>query len=176
MKIRRRMLYRLTITLSVLTLIMAVGCSIGFEFGTGLSVVSLFRSHDVDITLPDITIKTAEEATQVVEEAVKGSTYEVGYNCLDYAWDSVRALQWDGQPAAIAVIIYEDGTGHALVLTATADPTPRWLFIDAQSGIEVYPVPGSYWNGLKIACVKVMVMHLVDFRNFEEDPQFEVME
>ena len=164
---------RLTLVVTFLGLVAALGFGAGFEFGTGLPVTTLFTSHNKDVAVPEnIVVKTTEEAKQVVEEAVKGLTYDVGYNCLDYAWDSMRALSWDGQPAAIAAIIYEDGNGHALVLTATNDK--NWMFLDPQTGSEVRPTPGSYWAGKKIVSVKIMVIHWVEFSDFVESPVFEV--
>jgi len=152
-----------------------MGFGLGFEFGTGLPVISLFAQRGEDALLPDsMTIKTLDEAKQVVAEAVAVATYDVGYNCLDYAWTSMRALNWDGQPAAIAAIMYEDTTGHALVLTATTDE--NWTFLDPQTGIKVSPVPGGYWAGKKIVAVKIMVIHWIDFEEFELNPVFEVWE
>lgn len=167
--------YRLALVITFLGLVAALGFGAGFEFGTGLPITTLFTSHDKDVAVPEnITVKTTEEAKQVVEEAVKGLTYDVGYNCLDMAWDSMRSLNWDGQPGAIAGVIFEDGTGHALVLTATSND--NWIFLDAESGAKVTPVPGGYLNGKKIVSVEIMVIHWVEFSDFVESPVFEVRE
>lgn len=171
---RKRVLILTTMLIAFVTGA-TLGFGIGFEFGTGLPMTTLFMSHDNDIALPEsITVKTTEEAKQIVEEAVKSMNYDIGYNCLDYAWDSMRALNWDGQPAVVTAIIYESGNGHALVLTATEDK--NWMFLDPQTGIEVYPVPGGYWAGKRIASVQVMVIHWVGLKDFMENPTFEVIE
>jgi len=151
------------------------GFSMGFEYGTGLPFIpTLMTPTQESVGTPDIALKTTEEAKQVVEEAVKDDNYDIGYNCLDYAWDSMRALNWDGQPAAIAGIIFEDGKGHTLVLTATTDD--NWLFLDPQSGAKVTPIPGSYFAGEKIVALKIMVIHWVDYDDFVFNPVFEVKE
>lgn len=155
----------------------ALGFGLGFEFGTGLPVTILFMPQGEPAALPEnITVKTSEEAEKVVKEAVKGKSYGIGYNCLDYAWSSMRALNWDGQPAAIAVITFDNDEGHALVLTAIKDVQTRWVFLEPQTGLQVAPVPGGRWAGNRITAVRIMVIHWVDFADFELNPKVEVID
>lgn len=151
------------------------GWGMCYEYVTGLPAISLIAPKQESVGTPDMALKTTEEAKQVVEEAVKDEEYGVGYNCLDYAWDSMRALKWDGQPAWIAGVVFEDGTGHSLVLTATTDG--GWKFLDPQSGLELTPVPGGYWGDNKIVAVQVRDPNCwVDFADFVLNPMFEVIE
>lgn len=167
---------RLCLALFLMGCCVAFGFGAGFEFGTGLPAITLITATQSEpASIPEtLVVKTTEEAKQVVEEAVTDKVYDIGYNCLDYAWDSMRALHWDGQPATMATIIYESGKGHAIVLAATTDG--NWTFLDPKTGIELHPVPGGFWAGKKIVSVKVMVMHLVDFEDFEKNPAFGVQE
>ena len=121
----------------------------------------------------DIMVKTTEEATQVVEEAVKDSVYGVGYNCVDFTLDAIRALRWDGQLGVPAAIIFEDGTSHEITCTAT---TSGWIFLESQTGAEVHPVPGGYFMGKKIEFVKIGARHWFDFSSWELNPVFEIVE
>lgn len=168
-----------SLILMLLTLSAILGYSVCYQDVTGVPITKLLtqftqeKQESVGLS-GNITVKTLEEARQVVEEAVKDRDYGPGYNCLDYVWSGMRALHWDGQPAAIVGLLYESGKGHTLILTAVKDK--NWVFLDAQTGAEVYPIPGGYMGDEKIASIRILVLHWVELEDYLANPQREVWE
>lgn len=166
--------HQIILSVAVMLIIaLGTGFAAGFEYGTGIPITSLFAETESVATPEEITLRTTSEAKAVVEEALKDKTYGPGYNCMDYAWTAMRALNWDGQPAAIAVIMYDDGTGHALVLTATEDD--GWVSIDPKTGMIVVPYVGGVLTE-DITSINIMTIHWVPLEEFKKDPVFEVQE
>ena len=82
-------------------------------------------------------------------------SYGQGFNCLDYAWEAMRLLHWNGQIAMIARLDLEPDPDHAVVIIPTTDE--GWIFIEPQTGTRIYPTPGGkYVNFADIKDVYVM--------------------
>lgn len=149
-----------------------LGFGIGFEYGTGIPVTSLFATGESVATPTDITRHTTADARSTMKEALQNKTYGPGYNCLDYAWTAMRALNWDSQPAAIAALTYDDGTGHALILTATEDD--GWIFLDPRTGMLIKPTIGGKLMDHTVTGINILTVHWVPTESFKKDPTFEV--
>lgn len=168
---RRYKIIQLLSTLTLFIVGVAMGFGIGFEYGTGVPITSLFGPNKSVTTPANITVRTTSDAQAIIEEALQDKSYGPGYNCLDYAWDAMRALNWDGQPAAIAAVMYDNRKGHAAVLTATEDR--GWVFLDPGTSMIIKPTVGGRLMEHTITDIKIMTIHWVQIDDFLKNPKFE---
>lgn len=131
-----------------------LGYLFGFLDATG-GIPWLASAGSESVGLPsDITRLTAPEAEQTLEP-LHDKTYGEGYNCLDYAWEAMRLLHWNGQLAMIARLDLTPDPDHAVIIVPTTDE--GWVFFEPQTGERIYPAPGGkYVNFANIEGVYVM--------------------
>jgi len=131
-----------------------VGFSAGFYYGTG-TMPTLYSSESAMV--PQIAVETtAQEVTDTVAP-MRDKEYGEGYNCVDFAWEAMRLLQWQGIRATIVRIVLDPGPDHALLLVPTEDR--GWIFVEPQTGEEVKLRVGGKWAGLQ-TITGVYVMHV----------------
>ena len=86
--------------------------------------------------------------TQETVAGLKDKEYGEGYNCLDYAWEGMRLLQWQGQPVVIVRLDLEPDPDHAILLVGTSDQ--GWQFLEPQTGKIVRPAVGGRYGDLQL--------------------------
>lgn len=153
--------------LAMVGLCMFVGFVSGFYAGTGM-LPTFTQSKAI---VPEEMSVTTLEATQ---SAIKGITlkdYEEGYNCVDFAWDAMRQLAWEGQPSAIVALDLEPDPNHSLLLVPTEDE--GWVFIEPQAGVVVKPRVDGMYQGRKIVAIRVLKIVWIPIDEFIENPVFE---
>jgi len=169
---RNKKLYikRLAIVILMGVLFVGNGFSWGFWTATGESPMSMLRQPESYAPPAMQSVGLAELTDILAEDDTSEQEYQEGYNCIDYAWEVMRALQWEGIDSGIIALTYEDGTSHAILIVPTEDK--GWQFIDPQSDALVSPQIGSYYNGKRITKIEVMVLEWVDISEFTDDPRF----
>jgi hypothetical protein len=152
------------------TLVFAIclGIMIGFYIATGGSIIDKL-SPGPSAYVPNATLQSLS-TTEDILNTQPIQSYGSGYNCVDFAWAAMRALQWQGQPSAIVRLGFTDGTGHALLIVPTSDN--GWRFIEPQANIVVYPSIGNIYDGKVIANITILTATWAPFKAFEQDPNF----
>lgn len=162
---------RLTSAIIVMLLLVGNGFLWGFWTATGDSPLVLLLQQGESYAPPDEqSIELTELTDMLIEDDTSEQEYREGYNCIDYAWEVMRALQWQGVDSSIIALTYEDGSRHAILVVPTGDK--GWQFIDPQSDEVVNPKIGSYYNGKKIVGIKVMTIDWIDILEFTDNPIF----
>lgn len=142
----------------------------GFWTATGDSPLVLLQQSE-SYAPPEMQSVNLEGLTDIlVEDNTSEQEYREGYNCIDYAWEVMRNLQWEGVDSGIVALTYTDGTGHAILIIPTEDED--WQFVDPQSDELVDPKIGSYYNGKKITQIEVMTIEWLDISEFTNNPTF----
>lgn len=138
-----------------------IGFTIGYWQGTGLSPFhGSFPWQNNSVGLPPATVgNVSADEVQSEITVLQDKEYGVGYNCLDYAWDAVRLLRWDGHTANVVALRLDPEPNHAIIIVATDN---GWIFMEPQTGEVVTPrVGGKYGNFQTIEAIEVMEVHWV---------------
>lgn len=70
------------------------------------------------------------------------NTYdEVHYNCVDFSWDTMRALNAEGIEARILIITYSNGEKHSANIIPTSDK--GWIIVEPQYDKIITPEVGK---------------------------------
>jgi len=88
-------------------------------------------------------------------EPVADINYGYGYNCVEDAILLARNAIWQGLPAEPARLMFEDGTGHLVLIFPTID---GWVFVDSQRMEVINPVIGGMYMGHRITSIERLVM------------------
>jgi len=146
-----------------------MGIISGWYLGTG--TLPPIGQKTIVILPPEIASKDLGEVTAAVEvDKTNEQVYREGFNCVDYAWNVMRALQWKGINTAIVGVTYEDGSRHALIAVPTSDK--GWVCFEPETDARVKPVVGGYYHGKKVTKVEVLTMKWVNIKQFEDHPVF----
>lgn len=143
-----------------------LGFNGGFYVATG--TVPMY-THTPSAMMP------AQNATMPLDDVkgaiapVRDNTYGEGYNCVDYAWDAMRRLSWQGQKATIVRLTLDPPPSHAVLLVPTGDA--GWVFIEPQTGNQIYPkVGGHYGLGLqRVVAIDVMAVWFMPLDDYLND-------
>ena len=122
--------------LAILVVMALVGFT-GFSFGYYRATVMMPIGNGGQAIMPPehLMVATASEALATIQE-LQDKQYEQGYNCLDYAWDVMRLLNWKGIPAVIVRLDLEPDPDHAIVIVPTEDE--GWVFIEPQTNSIIH--------------------------------------
>lgn len=132
-----------------------IGYCMGYRHGTGLGP---FLKPQPSAFLPDIEVGTFEEVSEFLEEHdISMEDYDIGFNCIEFAFLQARTAHWKGIEAVVVRIILVDETKHAIIGFPTEDE--GWVFVEPQSNTRLYPRVGGDFMGQKI----VGVYYLYDF-------------
>lgn len=145
------------------------GFAAGFSYGTGDSAITLFIPAKSVAPPAEISTTKLDNVTSVLVEQPK-QVYREGYNCMDYAWDAMRALQWEGQPSAIVRLGFTGGLGHVVILVPTEDK--GYQFIEPQNGEVIHPDLGGIYQGKMITNMTILEFTWVPFDIFLLDPEY----
>lgn len=145
------------------------GFAAGFTYGTGNSAMSLIIPAESIAPPQDIAMTRLDNVTAVLNTQPK-RTYREGYNCIDYAWDAMRALQWKGQPSAIVRLGFLDGTGHSVLIVPTEDK--GYQFIEPQTNEPIRPLVGGIYDGKEIVNMTILEFQWKPFDIFILDPKY----
>lgn len=168
---RKLLIKRLTVTIIMAVLLLGNGFSLGFWMATGESPISMLRQGESYAPPANVQSVDLVELTDILaEDDTSEEVYREGYNCVDYAWEVMRILQWEGIDSGIIAITFEDGGSHAILIVPTEDK--GWQFIDPQSDKVVDPHIGGYYNGKRIEKIEVMVLEWIDIIEFTGNPAF----
>lgn len=144
----------------------ALGFIAGYYQGTG--VIPTFKGSESIAPPADLSTVTIAEAEQTLS-VLQGKEYGDGYNCVDYAWDSMRLLRWQGQSSVIIGLDIDDDPDpdHAILLVPTEDK--GWVFVEPQTGkqIKVVVIGGRY-AGQTINAIEVMTIGWIPLDNYME--------
>ena len=140
--------------LGLFVAVLWVGFTAGFYYGTG-TVPTLYSSDAVMV--PQIAVETTAQEVSDTVAPMRDKEYGEGYNCVDFAWEAMRLLQWQGIRAAIVRIALDPGPDHAVLLVPTEDR--GWIFVEPQTGQEVKLRVGGKWAGLQ-TITGLYVMHM----------------
>jgi len=157
-----------------LTLFAVVCCALGLGFiggyydATGL--LPTLRAS-AGVLPPEGTAVVSLQETQDTLSVLRDKEYGEGYNCVDYAWEAMRLLRWQGQQAAIVSLVFESPPGHAVLLVPTTDN--GWVFVDPTTGGYVKPSIGMSFGGKVITGIDVLQLTWVPIEDFLENPTFE---
>lgn len=166
----RNIIQRYMAMIVIMLLLVGNGFLWGFWTATGDSPLVMLQ-HGESYAPPDEqSIELSELTDILIEDDTSEQEYREGYNCVDYAWEVMRNLQWQGVDSSIIALTYEDGSRHAILVVPTGDE--GWQFIDPQSDEAVNPKIGSYYNGKKIIEIKVMTIDWIDILEFTNNPVF----
>jgi len=102
-----------------------------------------------DTTRSSDTVIADIKATGIYERTYN----QVSYNCMDFAWDTARALNADWISAKVLIITYTDGSQHAVDIIDTTDK--GWIIVEPQSAQIIHPEVG-----------KVDITYLPSFMSF----------
>ncbi len=81
--------------------------------------------------------------------------YREGFNSVEFALLTARNAHWEGLPAEIVALVYEDeATGHMLLAFPTTED--GWVFVEPQSDRVVNPRPGALYNGKRILRIDIL--------------------
>ena len=124
----------------------------GYYLGTGeypwmTSVAILPAGVEPETTLIDI-------GHFLEGEPIADIPYGYGYNCVEDALLLARNANWQGLPAEPARLMFEDGTGHLVLIFPTED---GWVFVDAQKMEVINPVVGGVYFGRRITSIERLV-------------------
>jgi hypothetical protein len=145
------------------------GFAAGFTYGTGNSAITLIIP--AKSALPPMIVATSnlDNVTTTLSTQPK-QPYRDGYNCMDFAWSAMRALQWKGQPSAIVRLGYPDGTGHTVLIVPTADK--GYQFIEPQNNETIHPGVGGIYDGKMIVNMTILEFTWKPFDIFVLDPSY----
>jgi len=87
--------------------------------------------------------------------------YDTGFNCVEYALLLARSAHWQGLPAQVISLEYEEGVGHMILVFATEDE--GWLFIEPQTGNRIYPEVGKIYNGRRVEDMMILQTRWIKF-------------
>jgi len=145
------------------------GFAAGFTYGTGNSALTLIIPAKSIAPPQEVATTKLDNVTTVLNTQPK-RPYREGYNCMDFAWDAMRALQWKGQPSAIVRLGYFDGTGHTVLIVPTADK--GYQFIEPQTSETIRPQVGSIYDGKEIVNMTILEFQWKSFDIFILDPEY----
>ena len=155
--------------------LVATACSVltgfaaGFTYGTGDSALTLLVPAK-SIAPPQETVMTTLSDVTATLSTQPKQAYREGYNCVDYAWDAMRALQWRGQPSAIVRLGFSDGTGHTVLIAPTSDK--GYQFVEPQTDEIIRPQVGAMYAGKTVANMTVLEFQWRPFDVFVLDPNY----
>lgn len=158
---------RAIISLAVMLLACgALGFIGGYYQGTG--VIPSLRGSESIAPPADLSTVTIIEAEQTLS-VLRDKEYGDGYNCVDYAWDAMRLLRWQGQASVIIGLDIDDDPDpdHAILLVPTEDK--GWVFVEPQTGKEIAVVfIGGRYVGQTIKAIEVMTIGWIPIDNYME--------
>jgi len=150
----------------IVALIFGVGYTAGFNTATGGFSLGLLPSTSVSPP-NDITRATLAEVEQALEP-LRDMEYGQGWNCLDYAWEAMRRLHWQGQLAMIVQLDLEPDPNHAVLIVPTSDE--GYVFIEPQTGKQIYPtIGGKYIDFTTIEGIYLMGITWTSFEEYLTD-------
>lgn len=127
----------------------------------------IFKPIPVAHVPPNATTVSFGNASAAIQQAqIYERVNREGYNCLDFAWDTMRALQWKGINSYISSIKFEGGGEHAMVVIPTMDRDLVW--IEPQTGKEVDMHVGMTYNGQKVVSVQVLAIAWITPEQFKD--------
>lgn len=150
---------RSVITIALIALSLTVGFLVGHFYGTGTFPASAGRGirppEAVNATLGDV---------QAVLTPLKEQEYRDGFNCVDFAWEAMRTMRWQGYEALIIVLELDPEPHHAVLLVPTKDE--GWSFLDPQCNCTIKPSVGGRYYDRTITAIYVLQLDLVNIEEF----------
>lgn len=148
---QKRMKLILT-TLLFVALAFGIGFVAGFDHATGSIGMGFFGGTSYSV--PDDIAKRSYAEAEATIAPVANMEYTEGFNCLDFAWEAMRLLHWNGQLAMIVQLDLDPDPNHAVIIVATSDE--GWVFFEPETGARIYPTVGGYYLDARIEGVYVM--------------------
>lgn len=132
----------------------------GYYAATGI-FPQLFSVSESIAPPTELTTVTASEVVETLIP-LRDREYTEGYNCVDYAWEGMRLLRWQGQASVIVRLDLDPDPDHAILLVPTEDE--GWIFIEPQTGTRVYPTVGGHYQIYQaILGIEIMVVDWIPF-------------
>lgn len=169
-------LTRYSTRLIIVAMITAACCTLtgfaaGFTYGTGTPAITLIIPPVAIAPPVNTSITALDNITRALGTQPK-QPYRIGYNCVDFAWDAMRLLEWKGQPSAIVRVDFADASSHAILLVPTADN--GYQFIEPQDNIVIKPQVGGIYGGKSIVAMSILSFTWEPFDIFLLDPNYGV--
>ena len=108
------------------------------------------------ISLPDIKSKVTEREVMdfVRADTTNLNKYDIGFNCVEYAFLQARNAQWKSLPAVVTLLDFEGGESHLILAFPTTDAGV--VFIDPKLSLEIHPRVGMELGGYKVTEISFM--------------------
>ena len=127
----------------------------GYENGTGTFP---FAGDTKSIIPPGVDAVSSDTVdTFVADDDTHLEEYDVGFNCVEYAFLVARNARWQGISAAVVRLVFADGTAHMIIGFPTEDV--GWRFLQIEGSTWIYPRVGGMFADKEI----VGLYYLSDF-------------
>lgn len=159
-KVNRSKLFSALAVLIIMVTAGGMGYIGGYYAATG--IFPQFFSVSESIAPPsELTTVTASEVEDTLAP-LRDKDYGEGYNCVDYAWEAMRLLRWQGQASVIVKLDLDPDPDHAILLVPTEDE--GWVFIEPQTASIVYPTVGGHYQIYQtIKAIDIMVLEWIPY-------------
>jgi len=128
---------------NLIALLIIAGCSGLIGWGYGIyQGTGTWPGEGTEAIYPEIeeTTASADFDTWLEKDKSQMEFYREGYNCVEFALMAARSAHWEGIPAEIIRLNFEDETGHLLLAFPVEG---EWRFIDMQTHREIFPRTGG---------------------------------
>lgn len=160
MRINRSKLWSALAVLIIMVTAGGLGYFGGYYAATGI-FPQLFSVSESIAPPSELTTVTASEVEDTLAP-LRDKDYGEGYNCVDYAWEAMRLLRWQGQASVIVKLDLDPDPDHAILLVPTEDK--GWVFIEPQTASEVFPTVGGHYQIYQtIKAIDVMVLEWIPY-------------
>jgi len=141
------------------------GWTMGFVSATGtLPFVTEEQSVLPEPIAP--VVSTVELEEFIKDDETNLQEYDVGFNCVEYAFLLARNAHWAGMPAEVIKVEFTNGEEHMILAFPTTDK--GWQFIDPKSELFVKPRIGGMMGDLEISGLYILQAEWVPFEEVVE--------
>jgi len=161
-KVKRTVKQQIVFYISMLLLMVCfgvMGAFAGYYQGTG--EYPFARSEAVLPDVPGETTTLVDVGHFLERDKTNEIDYGLDFNCVESAFLTARNATWEGLPARAGALVYEDGSGHVILIFPTSDD--GWVFVDTVEDLVINPRVGAIYHGNRIAEILILEMRWIPF-------------
>ena len=131
------------------------GAVYGYFWGTG--TLPTFTGDTTQTLLPpEVPVSTTPEEVMafIEDDDTNLNRYEIGFNCVEYAFLMAREAHWQGMPASVIEIAFGEDTGHLILGFPTADGD--WILVNPQTDSIIKPRIGGMLGGKMVTGINIL--------------------